>query len=251
MAKKKQSFNINPWWNAVALIAVIVVNGLSSTGIIGGVTPGQVSDSFPIYFVPAGYVFSIWGLIYIALSAYVVYGIMAKHRNVKRIRNLDLLFLIAAAANIVWIFLWHSPNPGISIFAMLLLLGTLVLMYCLLGKSKPTSKAEWWAIDAPISLYLGWITIATFANISASLDALGIAQTPTVAFVFMVIVGFVVQLLLLLRRDYIVSGVAIWALIGIAVKFPEVALLQTGALSLAFLLFLTALAVRFGIVGKK
>ena len=58
--------------NVVALVATIAVNGLANALPLNGLTTGEISDRFDVYFVPAGYVFSIWGLIYLALAAFVI-----------------------------------------------------------------------------------------------------------------------------------------------------------------------------------
>lgn len=53
----------------LSVIATIVVNGLANALPLNGVTSGEVSNRFGVYFVPAGYVFSVWGLIYAGLVA--------------------------------------------------------------------------------------------------------------------------------------------------------------------------------------
>ena len=145
--------------------------------MINGVTPQELSDLLPNYFVPAGLTFSVWGLIYIGLLALTIYStiILFKKKDEESyfLNKMGVEFIIASIANIAWIFLWSYQNPSnymveFSLVAMLVLLASLLTMYIRLkiGKNKASLKEKWF-IHIPISLYLGWITIATVANVTA------------------------------------------------------------------------------------
>ena len=162
-----RKINLRQILNIVAILAVIIVNFLANALPINGQTTGEVSDRFEIYFVPAGYVFSIWGLIYVALVAFAVYQALPAQRDNPRLERVGYLFVLSCLANIVWIFLWHYEQFGLSVVAMLILLLSLIFVYLRLEIGTSTvSAGEKWLIRVPFSIYLGWITVATVANIT-------------------------------------------------------------------------------------
>ena len=149
----------------VGVLATIAVNVLANTLPINGQNTGDISDRFDIYFVPAGYVFSIWGLIYLGLIAFAVYQALPAQRENPRLQRMGWWFALASVANIAWIFLWHYLVFNWTIVAMLALLGSLIAIYLRLGIGRTAVPAgERWAVRAPFSVYLGWITVATIAN---------------------------------------------------------------------------------------
>ncbi len=91
----------------VAVLAMIAVNIMANALPINGQATGEISDRFDVYFVPAGYVFSIWGLIYLGLLAYAVYQVLPAQAENPSLRNIGFLFVLSCVANIAWIFLWH------------------------------------------------------------------------------------------------------------------------------------------------
>jgi hypothetical protein len=103
-------------------LATVTVNGLANALPINGVTTGELSDSFAILFVPAGYVFSIWGVIYLALGAYAVYQLLPAQRENGRLRRIGPWFLLSSVANSIWIIFWHYGFLALSVVAMLTLL---------------------------------------------------------------------------------------------------------------------------------
>ena len=160
--------------NLVAFVGVIVVNALSTTIPLGGMSPGQLSDLYPNLFVPAGLTFSIWGVIYILLAIYVVYSLVFSIRRADLDRTFmeksAALFLISCLANIGWIFSWQYRVLPLSLVCMVVLLLTLIAAYVRLGVGKSKAGAvEKYMVHLPFSVYLGWISIATIANVTALL----------------------------------------------------------------------------------
>jgi hypothetical protein len=218
----------------VMVIATIVVNGLATALPINGQTTGEISDRFQVYFVPAGYVFSIWGLIYLGLIAYAIYQVTPAQANNPRLIRIGYLFVLSSLANIAWIFLWHYEQFPLTLIAMLTLLASLIVIYLRLeiGRAKvPT--AERWLVQIPFSIYLGWITVATIANVTSLLDYLnwsGWGIRPEVWAVIMLIAGLAIALAVSLTRgDVAYLLVLIWAFVGIAVKHQGTALVATAA----------------------
>jgi benzodiazapine receptor len=219
---------------AFTVLATIVVNGLANALPLNGLTTGEISDRFKVYFVPAGYVFSIWGLIYLGLLAYAVYQVLPAQRENTRLRKTGWLFVLGSLGNIAWLFLWHFEVFTATIFAMLLLLISLILVYLRLeiGRSE-VSSGEKWFVRVPFSIYLGWITVATIANMTSLLDYLnwsGWGISDQLWAVIMLFVGAGVAIAVYItRRDFTYMLVILWAYIGIAVKHRDTALVTNAA----------------------
>ncbi len=232
----------------VALVAMIVVNGLANALPLNGLNTGEISDRFDVYFVPAGYVFSIWGLIYLALALFAVYQALPAQRENPRLRRIGYLFVLSCAANIAWIFLWHNLQFPLTLVAMLLLLGWLIAIYLHLGTGRShASAAETWCVRVPFSIYLGWITVATVANVTSLLDFLqwggwGIAPQAWAA-IMLVAATVITAAVALTRGDIAYVLVIIWAFVGIALKHAATATVAITAWAMA------ALAAVLGAVG--
>ncbi len=209
----------------VVLLATIVINILADALPINGLGTGTISDSFHVYFVPAGYVFAIWGIIYIGLIAYAVYQALPAQKENPRLQATGWWVVLGGLANSAWIFLWHYEKFVGTLAAMLFLLATLIFVYIRLGINKfKVTPGETWAVRVPFSIYLGWITVATIANISDVLDYLkwnrfGISDATWMVIVLAVVV-LISGLMSFLRKDIAYALVILWALAGIAAKFP-------------------------------
>ena len=209
----------------VVTLATIVINILADALPINGLGTGAISDSFHIYFVPAGYVFAIWGIIYIGLIAYAVYQALPSQKENPRMQATGWWVVLGDLANSAWIFLWHYEKFVGTLVAMLFLLVTLIAVYVRLGTNQfKVSPGETWAARVPFSIYLGWITVATIANISDILDYLnwnrfGISDATRKVIVLGAVV-LISGLMNFLRRDIAYALVILWALAGIAAQFP-------------------------------
>lgn len=218
--------------NVLVFILTLVVNGLATSLPLNGQDTGAISDSFDVYFVPAGYVFSIWGLIYLLLLGFTVYQALPSQRENPALRKIGYLFAINGIANSVWLFLWHYLLFPATLLAMFTVLGTLILIYVRLDmRRKPVTTAENWLIHMPFRVYLGWITVATVANITDVLYDIGWSGWGISAEIWMAIVlGAVVLIAALMtrfRRDLPYLLVLIWALYGIIVKQADTPVVVT------------------------
>ena len=218
---KKQTVRV--WINVVAVIATIAINGLANALPLNGLTTGEISDRFDVYFVPAGYVFSIWGVIYLGLIAFAIYQALPSQRDNPRLMRVGILFALSCVANVVWLFLWHYERFPLTLVAMLALLGFLIGVYLRLGIGREeVLGAERWMVRAPFSIYLGWVSVATIANVTSLLDYLGWngwGISEAVWAVVMLVIGAVLTTVVSLsRRDVAYALVIVWAFAGIAVK---------------------------------
>jgi hypothetical protein len=225
----------------IATTATILVNGLANALPINGKGTGEISDSFEVFFVPAGYVFSIWGLIYLFLVGYTIYQALPSQRENPALQKIGYIYVGSAVANIAWIFLWHYEIFPLTLVFMLIILGCLIAIYLRLDIGRvQVSTAEKWLVHLPFSIYLGWITVATIANVTSVLDDLGWSGwgiSPEIWAILMLLAGVVISgLMSFTRADVAYSLVLIWAYIGIAAKFPDVTMLAAAAIGSALLI---------------
>ncbi|MBD8035873.1 tryptophan-rich sensory protein [Solibacillus sp. A46] len=221
----------------IALIAVIVVNALSNTLPINGVTAAEISNRLDVLFTPAGYVFSIWSLIYLLLVIWLI----AIYKKVKENRfksKVGFLFILSCVFNIAWLFSWHYEQFILSIIVMFLLLFTLIAIYLQYNNQEKALSERF-----PFSFYLAWISVATIANMSYVLKYynvdLGISEVAgsIVLVAVAVILGY---LAVALSHDIFFVLVIVWALIGIAVKTDDTTM-QYGTIALTIILIIASL----------
>jgi len=213
--------------NVLGVLGVVIVNALAVMLPLNNKTTQELSDQYPNLFVPAGLTFSIWGVIYILLAIFAIYGLIIAIRkdtqNSSFIWSIGILFFISCLANIGWIFAWHYEILPLSLVLMLLLLGCLLSIYLRLniGKSD-SSNTEKYMVHLPFSVYLGWITIATIASVTALLvdvnwNTFGLVEQFWA--VAVIVVGIAIALsILFTRRDIFYCLVVDWALLGILLK---------------------------------
>jgi len=213
--------------NIAAAILTIIVNILANLLPIAGKNTGQLSDNIPNLFVPAGLTFSIWGIIYVLIiifSVYLAKDLFKKEKTTKPfLEKISYFFILASLANIIWIFLWHYEQILLSLLAMLLLFVSLLFIYKRLniGLEKVSMK-EKLCIHLPISVYIGWITVATIANVTAVLVKIGwngFGISEEIWTILVIIIATIITILVIVnRKDYAYCSVIIWALLGIYIK---------------------------------
>jgi translocator protein len=229
--------------NVVAFLIMLVVNILANALPIAGRDTGEISDMFPVLFTPAGYVFSIWGIIYLGLGAFIIYQALPSQRNNPRFQKVGYWFVANALLNALWIVLWHNLLITLSMVVMLGILVTLIVIYQRLetGRNRQVSSAEKWFARVPFSIYFGWISVATIANASIMLYNLGWRGEPLNEPVWTVLVIAVATaigiFMILQRREVAFPLVLVWAFFGIYVK-QTVQLVEITALAAAFLVAL-------------
>ncbi len=215
--------NLFRWGNIAALIITLAVNGLAGTTVLNGRTTGQVSDLYANPFTPAGYVFAIWGVIYSFLFVYVIYQALPQQKDKPFQKQIGALFILSSILNVVWLFLWQYDFITVSVGVMFALLGVLTAIYLRLNIGRSNARlAEKLCVHLPFSVYLGWITVASIANVAAALVSVGwdgfgfSAETWAIAAMSIALTATLV--VIISRRDIAYSLVIIWALGGIAVK---------------------------------
>ncbi|RPI87707.1 MAG: tryptophan-rich sensory protein [Chloroflexi bacterium] len=236
---------LRQWVTLLTIVILIVMNILSNALPFNDMNTGEISDMFEVYFVPAGYVFSIWGLIYLGLVAYGVYQLLPAQRDNPRLRSIFWPFVISSLTNVSWLFAWHYNYFFWTVVLMLVLLATLLIIYVRLGVNRQNvSTGEKWMVHIPFSIYLGWISVASIANISDYLwyigwNGFGISD-PIWAVIMLgvaVILGFMMAFL---RRDAAYVLVLAWAFAGIGVRQAGTELVAYAAWGAAVLALIAA-----------
>lgn len=211
--------------------AMIAVNVLANALPINGRTTGSISDGYENLFAPAGLTFAIWGLIYLLLGGHVLYQLGLFHsphgeggdeaRRVALLERVGVLFSLSSLANVAWILSWHYDLIGVStlLLATMLVLLILITRTILAADLSPRDRAF---IRLPFSVYFGWITVATIANLTVWLVSIGWNRfgipEPSWA-VAIIAVGALIGTTVILRdRDIAYGLVLVWAYLGIWIK---------------------------------
>ena len=150
----------------LAFIVMITVNILSNALPINGMDMNELSAKYPSLFTPAGFTFGIWGVIYLLLLIFVIFQALPGQRGNTAIAGISGLFVQTCAANAAWIVVWHYEMIAVALLIMLYLLVTLIRIFRRLH-GEDLSLRDKLIIRLPFSIYTGWITLATIANISA------------------------------------------------------------------------------------
>lgn len=224
--------------NISAYILVLVINTLAVTLPLNGQSTGEISNRLDVFFTPAGYVFSIWSLIYLLLGIWVIRQLTKKNRHSNYYRIISPYFIVTCLLNSAWIFMWHYNYFAISVAVMIGLLITLILTY-----NKARKLGRGFFDKLPFSVYLGWISVATIANISYYLtyiewDGLGTGRS-----VILLILALSLAVYFRIKQqDWVYPLVFIWAIIGIGINNQgEHPILSALSFSVAGVILLTVI----------
>jgi hypothetical protein len=213
--------------NFIGFLSVIIMNSLAVILPLNNRTTQELSDKYPNLFVPAGITFSVWGIIYILLAVFIIYQFISAFRksNGKRglFEKMGILFFLSCIFNVAWIFAWHYEIVWLSLIFMFCLLVSLIIIYIRIDTDRFSSGiTEKIMLRIPFSVYLGWISIATIANITAFLVKInwnGFGIDDQVWAVIVISAGILITLAVLFsRNDIFYCLVVIWAFTGILLK---------------------------------
>ncbi|KEY19673.1 hypothetical protein [Kaistella antarctica] len=216
--------------NGIALVFTIIFNYLSNTGIFNGKTIANVSSQYQNLFTPAGYAFSIWGLIYLLLIGFVFYtgrNLFKPSQNEADafLEKIGWWFVVSCIANCAWILTWLYGFTGLSVIVLLVAFISL-LMIVLEALKYNASSAQKWFINFPFQIYAGWVSVALIAAAAAWLtkigwNGLGISEI-TWTIILMIIASIIHLFMTWKKNAPVFAFVAVWALVAIAVANKEV-----------------------------
>lgn len=232
--------------NMIVLLLVIFWNYWVNAKGLNGNTVSSLSAEYENLFTPAGYAFSIWGVIFLSLFAQAIFFVSRAFNPVKDsdfLSQIGPYLIMANIGNGLWIYMWLMEYTGMSVIVMLGILSSLVIVILNTNMERwdaprPIIFWLWW----PIALYCGWIAVATIANISAYLVKAGwtggISEVTWA--IIMIIVAVILNLYMIATRNLReFASVGVWALVAIAVRHWEsMPTLQWTALFGAIVLFI-------------
>jgi hypothetical protein len=199
-----------------AVIANVVFNGVYDRLGLGLADIRTVSDRYETLFTPAPYAFAIWGAIYSGLIAYAVFALLPSQRDVTVHDRIARPFILLNVLASLWVAVFTSDHPAaaVPVVAAMVLTGMTLVRRAAAG--APTLRFPH-LVMAPFSLLLGWLSVATIANVSAACVAHGASPRETVWAVVMLGVALALGLLVALRfADAVFLAVVCWSSIALA-----------------------------------
>ncbi len=239
--------------NALAYVGVLVMNALAGSGRLSGRSVGALAEAYPNYFLPAGWTFSIWSLIYLGLGAFVVYQALPGRRHDPVVGAIGWAWVANAALNVGWITTFSFGLFLPALLIMVALLANLVVIGERIGAHRRSLGAAPRILVAyPFMLYLGWISVALIANVFhyahvvewSGFGVPGVVWSPIMMGVAVLLGVF----LTVHRGAWIVPLVVAWALVGIRARHVDVGAVAEPALVLTVL---ALLSVPLGLWWRK
>ena len=211
--------------NTLTLAGTLFINYYVGSGSYADTTVGEVSAQYPTLITPAGYAFSIWGLIYLLLIAFVLYQWVAwrKGRNEESLQRAGIWISLANIANACWVLAWVNGYLGLSVLIIFFLL------FCLISLVKRLELEVWDAplriiffVWWPICIYTGWIILATVTNVAVYLSSKGwfegILSGELWAIIMIIIASLIYLWLTYARNMREAAIVGAWGFFAIGVK---------------------------------
>lgn len=225
--------------NLLLYLGVLVVNALANILPINGYNTGELSDMLPNLFVPAGLTFSIWGVIYILLALFVIRNIWDTNHKPLFSQSFQIVLAVNFLFNILWILSWHYRRIALSLLIMTGIFFTLVILDRETRVKEYTTRFQGISYRWAISVYFGWISVATIANITALLVHLGWDGSPFSEQFWTILViaagGLIAGLKMYLHRDLPFVLVFLWAYSGIIIKRMNTAPVEKGIITAVFI----------------
>lgn len=245
---------IRPWVVLIALPVTLAAAALGA-GLFGGSevqasSSGALSDAAtPL--APYGPAFSIWSVIYLGLAAYAVWQVLPAQRHDRRQRAIGWLAVGSLVLNAAWILCAQAGLLPVTVVVILLLLAVLLAIFEQLRRLRPGSLVEAVVVDGTFGLYLGWVAVATVANVAAWLADAGVRPDPfeLPAILVLLLVAVVAALIAIRGRGRIAPALAMlwgvaWIGVGRAIGEPASATLAVAAVVVCALIAFATVAAR-------
>ncbi len=248
--------------NILGAILALTFNFLAVSLPLNNKTTGELSDAYINYFVPSGFTFSIWGIIYLLMLGFIGfqgYSFFKKSENaLSLIDKIGTLFFANCVANALWIVAWHYEQVGLSLMIMFFLLLSLIKIYNIISDQRPLAFSENIFIHLFFSTYLGWICVATIANVTTLIVSTGWTANASVQASWasvMVIVALILGIVMIYRKqDIAFALVIVWAIFGIYSKrisfVDDAASMQVATVS-KYCMAMLAMYALLNLVGKR
>jgi archaellum component FlaF (FlaF/FlaG flagellin family) len=231
--------------NILAFGLTLALNAMATRIPLGGQTPSEISANYPSLFTPAGFTFSIWGIIYLGLLLFIVYQALPGQKENAFLARISVPFKINCVANAAWILAWHYDFLVLSVLIMACILVTLIAIYSAMDSEHTrASRAERLLVHLPFRLYTAWICVASIANISTVQTAMNWDNLGTDAITWtllkLALTGAIGVSVIARKGDIAFILVVAWAAFGISIKQIETPAVAGAALSLSMLAVMLA-----------
>lgn len=220
--------------NMITFILLLVINGLGNYLPLNNQTTGEIAEKFPIYFIPAAYVFNIWILIYVMLFGFTIFQMLKAQRKNPYIHLVGYWFALSSILNVTWLIFWHYEYFILSLLTIIALLVTLTVIYSNINQQNLRAFFEdKILVKSTFSIYLAWICVATISNFNIMIyvlgwDMFGISLEHFT--VLMLLLGTLVASVVTIRNnDVLFSLVFIWAFIGIGYRFSTIIIIESSS----------------------
>lgn len=250
-------------YQLLGFVFMITMNALANGLPLNGYNTGEISAFYPNRFVPAGFTFSIWGIIYLLLLGYTVFSTSLLWKKneadslLKPVTYIANYFTLTCALNGVWIMMWHLLQIELSLLFMLWLLATLLLIYVKLQVYRMQLKGiQSLLLYVPFVVYLGWISVATIANTTALLvhykwNGFGVDAVMW-SCIMITVAALLGTFFSVFRRDFFYTLVVAWALYGISVsqkEYSEIVTIAQGGIALCLVMIVIGLFRKKAVVN--
>ncbi len=148
-----------------------VVGTLFGIGVIGTrveESSGGALAADATLLAPAGPAFSIWSVIYAGLLAYTIWQWLPRNKTSERHRSIGWLVAASMVLNAVWLLVTQVGAIWVSVVVILALAVVLGLLIAALQRHPAENTGEKVITDGTSGLYLGWVTAASCANVTAA-----------------------------------------------------------------------------------
>ncbi|SDN74949.1 tryptophan-rich sensory protein [Alkalicoccus daliensis] len=212
-----------PVINLVVLVIIVGMNALANILPLNNMTTGELSQEVNVLFTPAGYVFSIWSLIYITLGIWVIRSLFTSHAgDIKAVDNIGWLFVWNGIFNVSWLLLFHYEFFPWTMLPMAALLLSIILIY---RQILQAGKVSVWT-KLPFAIYMGWVSVAFIVNIGILFNTFGFEDGFIISNELWTVIiipagGIIAAIIAEKYKDIIYSSVFVWAFIGIYVERAE------------------------------
>ena len=218
--------------NCLFFLAAFSVSTLSQFKVFNNQNNAEISAKHETMFTPAGITFAIWGLIYFALFSFVIYHLVKAFKEKQNseanvsIEKIGYLFTLNNLATMLWVFAFSFERLGLSLLLIVIQLLTLLKIVINLKVYDPYKSLNSRIFtQLPISIYFGWICIATIANFAVYLVSIGWdgGISPRTWTLVLVWAAAALSIFMtIFKKNPFFGLVVMWALYGIQFKLKAI-----------------------------
>ena len=235
---------ITPIFYVISFALTILINFLSGYIPFNGNTQQVLSAKYFTLFIPDGFAFSIWGIIYVLLGIFVIkvcYDFYWKNENlISTYKKIFPLFLINMILNMLWLVVWHYEYVNLSLLIMVGLLISLIGIYRI-GLKEP------YKMKVAFSVYLGWICVATIVNFSVVIAYNWVNQPADYIWTTVIMMGVglaLIMFVLIKFKDAAWVLATGWGILFIGIKHNDILPLFYSGISIFIIMSLTIIFLR-------